>query len=219
MGEGRIVVGRVNILIEFKNTIRLPADILIASANTLIVFLQNYPSPHCLLCERKDNYCRWRYVPLAFCPAMRVANFPTCPKAPGEGQTYEENVEECAFSQEGVDATSVDFYADIAQRHGERSHARRHGKGGSAAIVVDNDGRFTEVRGESRHGIFPKGDSANGFGGAPREIIGHGAFFSVPAKHTIERADEPLPMLVLLLRVDAHHAHGRLHSHGLRLGV
>ena len=156
---------------------------------------------------------------LVFCPMIIVANFPTWPKAPGEGQTYEENVEECAFAQEGVDATSVDFYADIAQRHGERSHARRHGKGGSAAIVVDNDGGFTEVRGEPRHGIFPKGDSANGFGGAPCEIIGHSAFFSVPAKHTIERADEPLPMLVLLLRVDAHHAHGRLHNHGLRLCV
>lgn len=38
MGEGRIVVGRVNILIEFKNTIRLPADSLIASADALIVF-------------------------------------------------------------------------------------------------------------------------------------------------------------------------------------
>ena len=36
MGERRIVVGRVNILIEFKNTIRLPVDILIASADTLI---------------------------------------------------------------------------------------------------------------------------------------------------------------------------------------
>ena len=66
MGEGRIVVGRVNILIEFKNTIRLPADILIASADTLIVFLQNYPSPRCLLCERKDNYCRWKYYELVF---------------------------------------------------------------------------------------------------------------------------------------------------------
>ena len=219
MGEGRIVVGRVNILIEFKNTIRLPADILIASADTLIVFLQNYPSPRCLLCERKDNYCRWRYVPLAFCLAMWVANFPTCPKTPGEGQTYEENVEERAFAQEGVDATSVNLYADIAQRHGEKSHARRHGEGGSAAIVVDNDGGFTEVRGEPRHGIFPKGDSANGFGGAPCEIIGHGAFFPVPAKHTIKRADEPLPMFVLLLRVDAHNAHGRLRRHGLRLCV
>ena len=66
MGERRIVVGRVNILIEFKNTIRLPADILIASADTLIVFLQNYPSPRCLLCERKDNYCRWKYYELVF---------------------------------------------------------------------------------------------------------------------------------------------------------
>ena len=47
MGEVRIVVGRVNILIEFKNTIRLSADSLIASADTLIVFLQNYPSPRC----------------------------------------------------------------------------------------------------------------------------------------------------------------------------
>lgn len=66
MGEGRIVVGRVNILIEFKNTIRPSADILIASADALIVFLQNYPSPRCLLCERKDNYCRWKYYELVF---------------------------------------------------------------------------------------------------------------------------------------------------------
>ena len=47
MGERRIVVGRVNIFIEFENTIRLSADILIASADALIVFLQNYPSPRC----------------------------------------------------------------------------------------------------------------------------------------------------------------------------
>lgn len=47
MGEVRIVVGRVNILIEFKNTIRLSADSLIASADALIVFLQNCPSPRC----------------------------------------------------------------------------------------------------------------------------------------------------------------------------
>ena len=60
----------VNILIEFENTIRLLADIL-------IVFLQNYPSPRCLLCERKDNYCRWRYMGLVFCSMIIVANFPT----------------------------------------------------------------------------------------------------------------------------------------------
>ena len=47
MGEVRIVVGRVNILIEFKNTIRLSADSLIAPADALIVFLQNCPSPRC----------------------------------------------------------------------------------------------------------------------------------------------------------------------------
>ena len=77
MGERCIVFGCVNILIEFKNTIRLPVDILIASADTLIVFLQNCPSPRCLLCERKDNYCRWRYMGLVFCPMIIVANFPT----------------------------------------------------------------------------------------------------------------------------------------------
>ena len=77
MGERRIVVGRVNILIEFKNTIRLSADSLIASADTLIVFLQNYPSPRCLLCERKDNYCRWKYYELVFFSMTIVANFPT----------------------------------------------------------------------------------------------------------------------------------------------
>ena len=77
MGERRIVVGRVNILIEFKNTIRLSADSLIAPADALIVFLQNCPSPRCLLCERKDNYCRWRYMGLVFCSMIIVANFPT----------------------------------------------------------------------------------------------------------------------------------------------
>ena len=67
----------VNILIEFKNTIRLSADSLIALADALIVFLQNCPSPRCLLCERKDNYCRWRYMGLVFCSMIIVANFPT----------------------------------------------------------------------------------------------------------------------------------------------
>ena len=77
MGEVRIVVGRVNILIEFKNTIRLSADSLIAPADALIVFLQNCPSPRCLLCERKDNYCRWKYYELVFFSMIIVANFPT----------------------------------------------------------------------------------------------------------------------------------------------
>lgn len=170
----------------------------INSLGHLLIFMKN-----CSVLSRRRRAFNW------FC-LLNASYFPTAPNAPKDSQPYQKNVKYAALTHKGVDAPCVYFDASISEGHRQWGYPLRHGQAVGTLIIVYNNIVGREVGAIAGDRLIGNGHSLNRVRNFPCKIVSYDVASPIPLKHSIERTDQPLAVLIFFLYIDSHNAYRRL---------